>query len=226
MEPDDDSSWMNIWQAAQNNSLTRLRSLVTASTLNSLDVFGRTPMHCAALYGQEECVSYLLSCGAETGFVGRNGRCIVHYVVVAGHEGVLRLLLDAGALFDAPDNDGLTPLGLALRWTHRGCARLLIDRGASLTRIANIPDWVQEYLTARTRCRNVAVVLIGLHKYHRAVGVVHVDVNVWRICAKHIWASRMDDEWDLNLDNAKRRRNDDSDGSDDGSNDMLVVVDM
>jgi ankyrin repeat protein len=115
---------------------------------------------------------------------------------------IARLLLDAGATVDVANSFGPTPIYYAIRNKYVDIVRLLIDRGASVSNI-NLgkyvpiipPDWLSTFLASRSRCRAVAIIIVGIHKYHRTSIAGKNDINVLKLISKHIWSTRMDDVW-------------------------------
>jgi hypothetical protein len=106
-------------------------------------------------------------------------------------------LLDAGALVDATTEFGSTPLYYAIYSKHVEIARLLIVQGGAKVSklvldkdVPAIPDWVTTF-----KCQTAALVVIGIHKYHRSNVTGNNDINVLRLISKHIWSTRMDGAW-------------------------------
>lgn len=53
-----------------------------------------------------------------------------------------------------------------------------------------VPEWVKEFIKTREECRHVSIVLCGIGKHHLLQGVQHVDSNVLKLMAKHVWSNR------------------------------------
>jgi ankyrin repeat protein len=140
--------------------------------------------------------------GANVNARDGDGLTPLHF---ASSVGVVRILLDAGATVDAPENSGWTTLFLAIRYNFVDNARVLIDRGANVSNVKldndvpAIPDWVSTFVASRSNCRCVAIVIIGIHKYHRTHMTGNNDINVLKLIAKHIWSTRMDGNWIANI---------------------------
>jgi ankyrin repeat protein len=137
------------------------------ANVNACDIIGRTPLHIASFFGRFDVV------------------CI---------------LLDAGANVDVINERGQTPLYCVIYKDRLDIARLLLDRGAKMLivldkQLPSIPDWVNTFAASRLTCRCVAVIIIGIHKYHRTKFTGNNDINVLKLISKHIWSSRMDDTW-------------------------------
>jgi ankyrin repeat protein len=114
------------------------------------------------------------------------------------HVAVAHTLLDTGAIVDTIDNRGKTPLHWALAKGRDNVARMLLDRGANILTVKldeGIPSWVNLFIESRQRCRCVAIIIIGVHKYHCTNITGNNDNNVMRLIGKHIWSTRIDSVW-------------------------------
>jgi ankyrin len=74
---------------------------------------GRTPLHYAAYYDQEDVAKLLLEKGAEIDTAARFGETPLHAAASYGNIKVVRLLVDRGANINAADTGGRTPLDCA-----------------------------------------------------------------------------------------------------------------
>jgi ankyrin repeat protein len=178
----------------------RLRELLTTNNVNDVDGIGYTAFYYAVWKGHVNCVKYCVEIHAnvnETYY----GWTPLHNASVEGHVDVVRILLDAGAMIDTTYNNRFTPLFFAIRNNRSSIAKLLIDRGAKIANVKldnslpTIPDWVNKIIASRSMCRDVAVVVIGIHRYHYTNVTGNNDINVLRLVSKHIWSTRMDDAW-------------------------------
>jgi ankyrin repeat protein len=104
-------------------------------------------------------------------------------------------------IVDATRNNGWTPLHRAIYNKHVDISQLLIDRGAKLSNVKldnfvqAFPDWIITLVELQNNCRIAAIVIIGIHKYHRTAVTGNNDINVIKLISKHIWSTRMDDVW-------------------------------
>jgi hypothetical protein len=109
---------------------------------------------------------------------------------------VVRVLLDAGTPVDIADDAGSTPLRSAIQ-----ASRYAIPRASNIKlddysyNLRAIPDWVTVFVESRSNCRTSAIVMVGIHKYHRTAVTGNNDINVLRLIGKHIWSMRMNDIW-------------------------------
>jgi ankyrin repeat protein len=119
-------------------SLGAVRLLLERGTdVNATDGDRDTALHCAAITGHEELVSFLLSSGADINRNGCDGMTALMYGAINGHEDVVRLLLRylRGRGLDERDEGGGTALWLAC-WSQDanvGIVRVLLMTGADHT---------------------------------------------------------------------------------------------
>jgi hypothetical protein len=185
-----------VQQAAERGDLGRLRVLLTSGNVNNLGGGKWAILHWAAYHGRTDCCKFVLESGGDI-----TGRTPLYLASCNDHVEVARALLDAGATVDAITNDGCTSLSLAIFHDYRHVARLLIERGASITnvkldvKLSSIPDWIHKIITSLSNCRRAALILIGIHRYHRTTITGKNDTNVLRVIGKHIWSCRMDYAW-------------------------------
>jgi len=97
------------------------------------DGHGNTPLHWAAFKNETECVSLLLSYGANPNARAHpSGWTPLHDAAYSNSKEAVQLLIDAGANVDARANSGATPLCFAAQEDASKAAELLLQRGAEL----------------------------------------------------------------------------------------------
>jgi 26S proteasome non-ATPase regulatory subunit 10 len=119
-------------EAAKGN-LASVEALLTqnpklVSLVDKMD-YG-TPLHWAAMYGQQEVCELLIEYGADVNSVDDLGLSPLRWAVDGSEAGVVRLLLDRGADVNLKDAEGITPLRRALDKKRDEIAALLRDHGA------------------------------------------------------------------------------------------------
>jgi hypothetical protein len=108
-------------------------------------------------------------------------------------------LLDAGAIIDMASTKGYsgTELYYAIRDDQKDVVQTLIDRGAKLSNVKlnedlpMIPKWVNAIIELRLQCQVAAIVIIGIHKFHRSIMTGNNDNNVFKLICKHILSCRV-----------------------------------
>ena len=101
------------------------------------DVFGRTPLQCAAEKGNFKIVQFLLIHGATADDcpARRGGGTALQLAAVQGYIGIVSLLLDNGANVNAPPSmfGGRTALEGAAEWGRLDMVQFLLDEGFDIT---------------------------------------------------------------------------------------------
>jgi ankyrin repeat protein len=162
---------MDQFMAAQKGKLQVLHQILTRSNVSDAKSGScSTALHCAAYHGKSDCVKYCLEMGANVDVCDGIGSTGLHVATMNNSHDV-RILLGAGALVDVADNFGMTPLRYAVNNNGRiKIARLLLDHRAKVENVmlpvdefvSLIPDWVNAFIVARSMCRCVCVVIIGI----------------------------------------------------------------
>jgi ankyrin repeat protein len=189
------------FKAAAEGEFQQLCVLLARNNVDDVDDYGWTALHNAAWYGNVECTNYCVDMRANVNAHDNDGWTPVHCASREGNVDVLCVLLNAGATVDTPSNAGFTPLYYAINDNRDDVAKLLIDRGAKVFNIRldkfllTIPNWINMFILSQSQCRNVAIVLIGIHQFHRSNVTGNNDINVMRLVSKHIWSTHMDNTW-------------------------------
>jgi ankyrin repeat protein len=194
---------MNQFEAARTGDVDRLRAVLTVKNVDDKDGNTWSALHWAAWCEHVDCVKLCLEMGANVNSGCNIGYTALHFAAAAGigrTVDVVRILLDGGAIVDPEGCGGRTPLQRAIFFNHVDVAHLLVDRGAKVSNVKleclpAIPDWIDNFIASRSRCRSVAIVIIAIHKHHRTHSTCNNDINVLQIIGKHIWSTRMDDVW-------------------------------
>ncbi|KAJ7127040.1 ankyrin repeat-containing domain protein [Mycena epipterygia] len=99
----------NIWVAAGDGDLDRVRHLVEQESLspNAPDEFTYTPMHAAASYGQLQILEYLISRGGDVNVQDADGDTPIYTVE---NVETARFLVTHGATLDRQNSDGVSPI--------------------------------------------------------------------------------------------------------------------
>lgn len=84
-------------------------------------------IHYAAISGEAEIVTILLTKGVPIDFKSEQGKTALHFAVIEGWDDLVSLLIEKGAKLFAQDNEGNTPLHVAIISKYTDLAELLID---------------------------------------------------------------------------------------------------
>jgi ankyrin repeat protein len=126
------------------------------------DFNGQTPMHLAAVSGQERVVELLVTARADVNVVDDNGWTPLHLASFAGNTRVAASLLADGANVNAKDNDGATPLHLAAAHDYPVLVGLLLEHGAQVN-ARDVDGWQPLHLATANDCKKVAELLLDHH---------------------------------------------------------------
>ncbi|GER46619.1 ankyrin repeat-containing protein [Striga asiatica] len=121
-----------LLDATRHGHLDTLKSLLkTGVSANSADSHGLTPLHVAAIKGNEEAINMLVRSGANVDPTDAEGHTPLHLAVQGGLTEIVRILLERGADVNARSNRGATPVRIARLMGDDDIKRLLVAKGAS-----------------------------------------------------------------------------------------------
>lgn len=131
--------YSGLHAAAQRGDVAQIQRLVTAATVNTVDSYGRTPLHVASFAKQREAIRALVKAGADLNKLESDRYDAVTIASVADDEETLRVLLQLGASAKLTTSryDG-TALIAAAHLGHDGVVRQLIQAGAPLDHVNNL----------------------------------------------------------------------------------------
>ena len=133
-----------LLQAAElGDNVTAELLLVEGVEVDAKASDGKTALHIAAQFGNEEMVLVLLRYGAEFNAKADHrgsrkerklygGRTPLHWAAAEGYSNIIQILLDNGADIAEVSMTSRRPLQEAVQQGYTSCARLLIDRGAPI----------------------------------------------------------------------------------------------
>jgi CDK inhibitor PHO81 len=133
-----------------------------SSRVDTLDVYGRSAMHYAAMYGWGECVLFLLSANASVDILDTDDHTPLTYAISGGFTKCVEIFLE----HDSSNVDAVSvslvspnPLTLSCEHGHREIATLLLAKGAKL--VANADGVTPLHLTARQGNAELCQLLIS-----------------------------------------------------------------
>ena len=131
--------YSGLHAAAQRGDVAQIQRLATAATVNTVDSYGRTPVHVASFAKQREAIQALVKAGADLSKLESDRYDAVTIASVADDEETLRVLLQQGASAKLTTSryDG-TALIAAAHLGHDGVVRQLIQAGAPLDHVNNL----------------------------------------------------------------------------------------
>ncbi|GFW41345.1 ankyrin-3 [Trichonephila clavipes] len=104
--------------------------LVTEIDINFRDTHGYTPLHVAAIYGDETLLKYCLNKSCNINVQCLRGFTALHFAAVGGHLKIVQLLLENGSNINAKGHDGCTALYIAIENNCENIVNVLLKKGA------------------------------------------------------------------------------------------------
>ena len=125
----------SLHDAAIDDNVEQIKLLISkGADVNTKQLNGWTPLHCALYYEQKEVAKVLIAKGADVNATNTSGVTPLHLSVGFGGTYISELLISAEANVNAMDNRGNTPLHYAARQWHIGSEllELLLTKGADV----------------------------------------------------------------------------------------------
>lgn len=124
--------------AVKQNDVNLVRSLVSEdiTKVASRDAVGRTPLHWALVFGNDEAAKALILNMSRSSLDSRDqqGCTPLHYASARAHATLARVLIMRGASVNAVDAKQCTPLHYAAQLMSPEIVELLVSRGADRRR--------------------------------------------------------------------------------------------
>lgn len=124
-----------LLQAASENNVESVRSLMTSGAPFTGNWLGMTPLHAAAKAGHVETVELLLKAGIFRDAKTKVDRTALQMAAEEGHTTIVQLLIDHGADINAKDMLKMTALHWAVERRNRDAVAVLLAHGADITAI-------------------------------------------------------------------------------------------
>lgn len=123
-----------IHEVSKEGDLVRLEEIIRKDPqlINSVDSFGRTPLHWASRGVHFEILKYLLDEGADPNIRDKNMIAPIVSIVARNHGKALMYMLLKGAEIDIKDREKETPLHIASAYGMSDMVNILIQNGAPL----------------------------------------------------------------------------------------------
>ncbi|XP_059351348.1 GA-binding protein subunit beta-1-like isoform X2 [Daphnia carinata] len=121
-----------LLEAASENNLESVRSLMTGGAPFTGNWLGTTPLHAAAKAGHIETVELLLKAGIFRDAKTKVDRTALQMAAEEGFTAIVQLLLEAGADINAKDMLRMTALHWAVERGHRDVVMVLLSYGADV----------------------------------------------------------------------------------------------
>jgi hypothetical protein len=187
-----DEEWTALMARVSNSDLAVVMTIVTPENA-SMKRYGYSMMMMAAAANRADdprIVRHVLNCGGNVnGSAGAYGESPLLSAIRHLNIRCVQILLQHGA--DVNYKWCNAPLlQWVISWGNReDIARMLIDRGASGVDIFEYYPWTGRYVELSKKCKQGAVVLLGLRK-HRQTVLGSQPTDVIRLIARELWRLR------------------------------------
>ncbi|KAE9397127.1 ankyrin [Gymnopus androsaceus JB14] len=128
-------------------------------TLDWTNIHGKTPLHAAALKGNEELVRMLCDLGADFNLSDNQGNTPLHYASAWGHIPIVQLLIERGCQYSARNDEGFTASDYAYSYSTRDTLQDAARMQFELNKKSRRAVFVQ----AATRGSEMGIVPPNLH---------------------------------------------------------------
>jgi ankyrin repeat protein len=179
----------------RNDDVDNLKKHITKKNVNEPSVVLRIHIiFDVCSFDAINCLKYIISQGADVNALCDGGRAnALQWLLCNNGDKCFPILINLidTRLLNQPDDINDTALRDALRHKNYNAAKLLIDRGADITlcRGFKIPNQIIEFIEKRTQTRNIALIIIGIHKFKHTHNPNGKDII--RHIGKHIWSMRL-----------------------------------
>ena len=164
-----DSSAKNMWgrtplHAAVNENRQAVVAAIVAHAPDTVEIEDEnwmTPMHLAARVGLVSLVELLLTAGADTEAMTKDGRTSLHLACERRFSEIVGALLAADAYPDTETVLQQTPLHFAAKAGAEGCVALLVEAGSPVDAVDCTDSTPLHWAAARGHARAVEELLKG-----------------------------------------------------------------
>ncbi|SFR51909.1 WD40-like Beta Propeller Repeat [Robiginitalea myxolifaciens] len=120
----------NIFRTVCSGDQVRLDSMLTTTSIDTLDRRGRTLLHWAVACKQSEVLNNLLDRQKDTEWQARHGGALLELIVFYDNEPAIEKLIQAGININQKNTRGSTALEIAQRLGKEEIANALLLKGA------------------------------------------------------------------------------------------------
>lgn len=116
--------------AAESQDDSVLEYLLSENLLSNIDARtnkGKTPLDVAVRAVEPRNVSLLLSSGADTTIIHKDGNSAIHWAAIQGLEEIIAKFIEYGSDLGLPNSRGLTPELVARQYGHETVAKTIMD---------------------------------------------------------------------------------------------------
>jgi len=127
-----------LHQVAMSKKSNLLRYLIRErhAGLNVKNITGNTPLHSAALVGNQDAIRQLVEAGADVNARGEDGAVALHHIAYSFatiYDGsIVKHLVEHGADVNVKNEEGETPLHLAVQDRNQEIVASLVELGADV----------------------------------------------------------------------------------------------
>ncbi|TET06419.1 ankyrin repeat domain-containing protein [Candidatus Dependentiae bacterium] len=168
----------DIHKAVKDGNIDLVGRLLDARTDVNFAYKNVTPLHDAAVKGNEAIVGLLLERGANVDAADIYGYTPLHKAIRYKNEAIVRLLIGGGANINAGNKRDWTPLHCAVLYNQKAIVSLLLEKGADLNAVNKGGSTPRDLANTLEKREEIQTLLMAEYGYKKEADNFEEDKEV------------------------------------------------